>query len=108
MLLLGRSHHSEKTIIVSPPPFFLLFRAAPTAYGWKFPDWGQIGAAAAGLHQSHSNMGSEPNLQPTPQLMATPDLNPLSEARDRNHILMETMSVLKLMEPQWELLEHCF
>ena len=28
---------------------------------------GQIGAAAASLHHSHSNTGSEPHLQPTPQ-----------------------------------------
>ena len=35
---------------------------------------GQIGAAAANLHHSHSNSGSEPSLQPTLQLKATPDL----------------------------------
>ena len=29
--------------------------------------------AAASLHHSHSNAGSEPHLQPTPQLMAVPD-----------------------------------
>ena len=34
---------------------------------------GLIGATSAGLHHSHSNAGSEPRLQPTPQLMATPD-----------------------------------
>ena len=34
---------------------------------------GQIGAIATGLRQSHSNTGSEPRLQPTPQLTATPD-----------------------------------
>ena len=34
---------------------------------------GLIGAVAAGLHQSHSNARSELHLQPTPQLMATPD-----------------------------------
>ena len=28
---------------------------------------------AAGLHQSHSNSGSEPRLPPTPQLTAVPD-----------------------------------
>ena len=52
---------------------FWLYRAAPSAYGG-----GQardlIGATAAGLHHSHSKAGSEPNLQPTPQLTAT--LNP--------------------------------
>jgi len=34
---------------------------------------GGIGAIAAGLHHSHSNVGFELHLQPTPQLMATPD-----------------------------------
>ena len=28
---------------------------------------------AAGLHHSHSNVGSEPHLQPRAQLSATPD-----------------------------------
>ena len=41
---------------------------------WKFPGQGPAGAAAAGLHHSHSNPGSEPHLQPTPQLVAMPDL----------------------------------
>ena len=35
---------------------------------------GLIGAMAAGLHHSQSNAGSEPSLQPKPQLMATLDL----------------------------------
>ena len=34
---------------------------------------GLIGAVAAHLRQSHSNGESEPHLQPTPQLTATPD-----------------------------------
>jgi len=34
---------------------------------------GQIGAVGTSLHQSHSNAGSEPRLQPTLQLMAMPD-----------------------------------
>ena len=38
--------------------FFCLFRAAPTAYG-SSQARGQIGAAAAGLHHSHSNMVPE-------------------------------------------------
>ena len=49
---------------------FLKFRAAPTAYGGSQAR-GQTEASAAGLH--HSNARSEPLLQPTPQLMATPD-----------------------------------
>ena len=44
--------------------------AAPAAYGGSQAR-GLIGAVAAGLH--HSNAGSEPRLQPTPQLTATPD-----------------------------------
>ena len=46
--------------------------AAPTAYGGSQAR-GRIGAVAAGLRQSHSNAGSEPRLQPTPQLTATWD-----------------------------------
>ena len=32
----------------------------------------QIGTVAAGLLNNNSNMGSEPSLQPTPQLVAMP------------------------------------
>ena len=49
--------------------FFCLFAiswAAPTAYGGSQAR-GPIGAVATGLHQSHSNAGSEPRLQPTTQ-----------------------------------------
>ena len=42
-----------------------LFRAALEAYGGS-QGRGLIGAVAAGLHQSHSNVGSKPGLQPTP------------------------------------------
>ena len=54
--------------------FFCLFafsKAAPVAYGGSQAR-GLIGAVATGLHHSHSNVGSEPCLQPTPQLMAMP------------------------------------
>ena len=34
---------------------------------------GPIRAVTASLHHSHSNVGSEPHLGPTPQLMAMPD-----------------------------------
>ena len=40
---------------------------------WRFRGWGPIGAAAADLHHSNGNSGSEPRLQPTPQLTAMPD-----------------------------------
>ena len=60
--------------------FFVFFRAAPAAYG-SSQARGWIEATAAGLHHSHSNAEPKLCLQPTPQL-TTPDLNPLSEARD--------------------------
>ena len=55
--------------------FFLslrLFGAAPMAYRGSQAR-GLVGVVATGLHQSHSNSGSEPCLRPTPQLTATPD-----------------------------------
>ena len=54
------------------PFFFLLFRAIPMAYG-NSQARGRIGATATGLHHSQSHTGSEPHLQPTPQLMTMPD-----------------------------------
>ena len=51
---------------------FLLFKAAPMAYG-SSQARGRIGAAAASLHHSHSNAGSNSRLGPTPQLMAMPN-----------------------------------
>ena len=69
---------------IYPQPFyffiFLLLRAAPKAYGGSQAR-GLIGAVSAGLPHSHSNAGSNPCLQPTPQQHQI--LNPLSEARDR-------------------------
>ena len=50
---------------------FLLFWV-PTAYG-SSQAGDQIGAIAAGLYHSHSNVGSEPCVRPTPQLMAMLD-----------------------------------
>ena len=77
---------SKKTQIVSPSKstndiflfiylfmvFICLFRASPTAYGGS-QDRGLTRAVVTGLRQSHSNVGSEPHLQPPPQLTATPD-----------------------------------
>ena len=80
--------------------FVFLFRAAPAAYGGSQAR-GPIGATAAGLRHSHSTSGSEPRLQPTPQLTAMPILDPLSEARDQTHNLVVTGSAA----PQWEFLE---
>ena len=53
------------------------------AYG-GFQARGAIGAAAASPHRSHSNMGSELRLQPTPQLTATPDLGPTEQDQGSN------------------------
>ena len=55
--------------------YFCLFAfswAAPAAYGGSQAR-SPIGAVAAGLCQSYSNVGSEPCLWPTPQLTARPD-----------------------------------
>ena len=51
---------------------FAISWAAPVAYGGSQAR-GLTGAVATGLHQSHSNAGSKPRLQPTPQFTATPD-----------------------------------
>ena len=55
--------------------FFCLFAIswdAPMVYGGSQAK-GRIRVTATGLRQSHSNAGSEPCLQPTPQLTAMPD-----------------------------------
>ena len=52
--------------------FFAFSRDAPVASGGSQAR-SRIGAVATGLRQSHSNVGSELRLRPTPQLMATPD-----------------------------------
>ena len=52
--------------------FFLLFRAALAACGGSQARC-PIRATAAALPHSHSNMGSELHLQPTPQLTAMLD-----------------------------------
>ena len=57
----------------SPGFFFVcvcLFRAVPAAYGGSQAR-GRFRAVAVGL--SHSSVGSELHLQPTPQPTATPD-----------------------------------
>ena len=56
------------TIFFSPS----FSRVALTAYGGSQAR-GRTGAVATGLRHSHSHTGSEPHLQTTPQLMATPD-----------------------------------
>ena len=50
----------------------LFFRAAPVTYG-SSQARGQIRTVAASLHHSHSNVESQPRLQPAPQLTAVLD-----------------------------------
>ena len=71
---------------------FAFSRAAPGGYGGSQAR-GLIRAIVAGLHQGNNNTRSEPSLRPTPQLMATQMLNPLSEARDRTQVLMDASRV---------------
>ena len=52
--------------------FVFVFRAAWVTYR-RSQARGPIRAAAARLHNSHSNMGSKQSLWPTPQLMAMAD-----------------------------------
>ena len=72
----------KNEIIISVFLIFILFYfifclfaiswATLTAYGGSQAR-GPIGAIAIGLCQNHSHTGSEPHLQPTPQLTTTPD-----------------------------------
>ena len=55
---------------------------------------GWIRAAAASLHHSHSNLGSELCLWPTHSSQQPWILNPLSKARDWTRILMDASRVL--------------
>ena len=45
---------------------------------------GLIRAVAAGLRQSHSNMGFKPHLQPTPQLTTMLDPQPTEQCQGAN------------------------
>ena len=54
------------------PIIFFLFMAIPAVYGSYWAS-DQIEAEDANLCHSHGNNGPEPHLQPTKQLVATPD-----------------------------------
>ena len=55
-------------------PMSALFFLGPHLWHMEVPRLGgRTGIVAAGPHHSHSNARSEPCLQPTPQLTATPD-----------------------------------
>ena len=45
---------------------------------------GPVGAAAAGLHHSHSDARSEPHLRPTPQITAIPNPQPTELGQGSN------------------------
>ena len=62
---------------------FCLFRAASAAYG-SSQAMGPIRATTAGLHHSHSNMGSEWRLRPTGQLSTTADPEPTEQGQESN------------------------
>ena len=59
---------------------------------WKLPSWGQIRAAAVSLCHSHSNADLSCTCNLCHSLWQCCLFNPPSEARDRTHILMNTMS----------------
>ena len=65
MIVISEMFKSKKYI-------YIFCRAAPMALG-NSQAMGPIGVTAANLHHSYSKVESEPCLQPTPQLTATPD-----------------------------------
>ena len=67
--------HSVSIVHVCLSLFCFLFMTTPAAYGGPLAK-GQIRAAAAGLHHSHTNTGSELPLRPMLQLVATADPEP--------------------------------
>ena len=91
---------------------FLLFRAAPTAYGSSQPK-GLIRAAAASLHHSHSNATSKPCLWPTPQLRAAQSTRTNSICRICSNIILlilgigDLYSALFFSFPAW-IVYHIF
>ena len=87
--------------------FFLLFRAAPMAYGFSKAR-GRIGAKAVSLHHSHINEGSMPYLWPTPQLMAMADPQPIEWGQGSNCFFMDTSWICFRCTTQQELLFYFF
>ena len=68
--------------------FFHLFRPALAAYGESWAR-GPVRAVAAGLHHTQSNAGSDLHQRSWHHQI----LNPLSEARDGTHVLMDASQV---------------
>ena len=77
-LISGKTDFKTKAVKKDKGQYFFFFSlfaiswATAAAYGGSQAR-GPIGAVATSLRQSHSNAGSEPRLQPTPQLTAMPD-----------------------------------
>ena len=94
-------HQSRMGCQVDFSSFFLCVfsRATPAAYGGAQAR-GLIRAVATSLHQSHSNVGSEPCLQPTQQLMAMLDPQPTERGQESNPQPHSSQSDSLTSEPQ--------
>ena len=79
--------------------YFCPFRATPVAYG-SSQARDPVKAAAAGLHLSHSNARSSRICDLHQSSQQHRILNPLSEARDQTHILVDASGFVT----PWELL----
>ena len=80
---------------------------APMAYGISQAR-GQIRAAAADLHHSHSNTRSKPYLWPTPQLKAVPGSLTHWVRPEIEHVSSGIVVRFVITEPQQELPSYFF
>ena len=90
--LQGHNGNSKSLIFIFIFCPFFFVTAKPATYGGSQAR-SPIGTVAAGLCHSAR---SEPHLWPTPQLTATPDPSPLSKARNRTYILMDTSQIFPM------------
>ena len=82
----------------SPPlPFLFFFFSGLHLWHMEIP---RLMVELGWQSHSHSNEGSEWHLWPIPQFIAKLIPNPLSEARDWTHILMDNRFISSV--PQWE------
>ena len=86
--------------------FFVFYRATPR-HNRDSQARNLIGAVAAILGQSHSNVRSEPHLRPTPQLLAMLDPSPTERGQGSNLQPHGSYSDSFTTEPGWELLYDC-
>ena len=82
----------EFSLLPQLSPLFFFF--CHTCGIWQFLGKGSNWNSIAGLHHSYSNTRFKKPMQPTPQLWQHCFLNPLREARDQTHILVDTNWVL--------------